>query len=71
MSFKPEMLVGDKWCRNALCFATKEEAEQQALDLFMRWTTPKDHRAVESDDPVTHTYVNGQLDWIKPSETPT
>ncbi len=41
-----------KWCGNALRFATREEAEVYARDLFSRWTLVKEFRVVESADPV-------------------
>jgi hypothetical protein len=39
MSFKPEVIAdpSGKWCGNALCFATHEEAEANVQDLMMRW----------------------------------
>jgi hypothetical protein len=60
-SYKPEMLVAGKWSGNALRFATKEEAEQNARDLFSRWTTPEDWRVVESEDAIKHVYIDGEL----------
>ena len=41
-----------EWCGNALRFATREEAEAYARDLFSRWTLVKEFRVVESTDPV-------------------
>jgi hypothetical protein len=63
MSFKPEVTTGSdpKFYGNALAFATREEAEANAKDLFGRWTLCTGWRAAESTDPVTHTYVNGVL----------
>lgn len=61
MSWKPEVFVSGKWYANALVFATKEEAENNARDLLMRWLVPTDSRAVESADPVNYTYSGGQL----------
>ena len=64
MSFKPEVQVrgeGDKWLGNALRFATREEAEANAADLYSRWTLTTAHRASESEDPVNYTYHNGEL----------
>jgi hypothetical protein len=42
MSWKPEVL--------------EEEAKRYAHDLFMRWTSTDDHRAVESSEPVNYRY---------------
>ncbi len=61
MSWKPEVMVSGKWAGNALVFATREEAEQNASDLLMRWFVPTDSRAVESSDPVNYSYAGRQL----------
>lgn len=61
MSWKPQVFVENKWAGNALVFATKEEAENNARDLLMRWFVPTDSRAIESEDPVNYQYVNGNL----------
>ena len=54
MSWKPEVKVGGNWEHSSLVFATKEEAEGSARDLFRRWTACDEHRAVESADPVNY-----------------
>jgi hypothetical protein len=74
MSFKPEVQTDNtgKWYGNALRFATREEAEAQVLDLMTRWTSVRDIRAVESDEPVNYRYVGGRLESIVSEEaTPT
>jgi hypothetical protein len=61
-SFKPEVLVEGKWSANGLVFATRAEAESYAHDLYSRWTTTSDHRAVESDQPVNYERLaNGTI----------
>jgi hypothetical protein len=69
MSFKPEVKVagnGGKWSQNALVFATRDEAERNARDLFMRWMACEDHRAVEVDEPVSHAYSEaGELKHLE------
>ncbi len=72
MSFKPQVTTGSdpKWYGNALAFATREEAEANAGDLYGRWLLCTGHRAVESTDPVTHTYAAGVL-GNAPACTPT
>lgn len=65
MSFKPEVLVSGKWSRNSLVFATQAEAQQNAHALFMRWFACEDSRAVEVDEPVTHTWIDGELGHIE------
>jgi len=43
MSWKPEVIAdsSDKWCGNALRFATRDEAEANVQDLMMRWCRPR------------------------------
>ncbi len=66
MSWRPEVIADSsgQWTPNGLRFATKTEAEQNALDLSMRWTAVRDTRATESSDPVNYSYVNGKLEAI-------
>lgn len=66
MSFKPQVTTGSDptFYGNALAFATREEAEANAKDLFYRWMLCTDSRAIESDEPVTHTYVDGVLGYV-------
>jgi len=52
MSLRPMVKVGNEWAGNAVRFATREEAEASASDLYSRWTLCVGHRADESDDPV-------------------
>jgi hypothetical protein len=52
MSFRPMVSTGGAFAGNALRFATREEAESSARDLYGRWTLCVDHRADESGDPV-------------------
>jgi hypothetical protein len=65
MSWKPEVFVEGKWSRNGLVFATEQEAKDSARDLMMRWFAVEDSRAVEVDEPVRHTYVDGQLGHVE------
>jgi hypothetical protein len=62
VSWRPEF-VGDSGKRttNGLRFGTKKEAEDYVLDLAMRWTSVRDTRVVECDDPVNYTYHDHQL----------
>jgi hypothetical protein len=62
-SWKPEVIADStgKWYQNALCFATKEEAETSARELASRWLAVRDWRAAESSEPVTHKLENGHL----------
>ena len=67
MSFKPEVQVHNdpKWYNNALCFATREEAEANARDLRMRWLAVVETRAAESDDTVNYEWVDGALKAVE------
>ena len=69
MSWKPEVIADNsgKWCGNALRFATKEEAEANVLDLSYRWTSVRDTRVVESDEPVNYRWIDGRLIAIESS----
>lgn len=61
-SWAPEVQVeGTKWSRNALRFATKEEAEANARDLMMRWFAVRDSQASPATEPVNYQYIDGVL----------
>ena len=64
MSFRPMFLVGGAWCGNALRFATREEAEANAADVFRRWTSPTEYRVEESTDPVNYRWTDGKLEKV-------
>lgn len=51
-SYAPEVIADSsgKWCGNGLRFATRAEAEANAMNLASRWTLVRDWRVVESDD---------------------
>ena len=59
-SWKAEITDGSSWASNALRFATKAEAQQSGQRTFDRWMAAKDLRVVESSDPVTHRFENGE-----------
>lgn len=67
MSFKPEVSTdgGVTFNENNLAFATREEAEASAKDLFGRWMLVTDWRAVESDEPVNYTLKDGVLKSVE------
>lgn len=58
MSFKPALLGHNetRWSTNGLTFATEEEAKSSAWNTFFNCTHFDEHKAVESDEPVTHIY---------------
>lgn len=73
MSWKPEIKVAsdEKWYSNQLVFASKEEAEEYARNLYYRWTATVAWRAVQSEDTVNYTYLFGQLVPIDPENQTT
>jgi len=67
MAWKPEVFVGNDWCRNGLAFATEAEALNSANDLMYRWMNVKEARAVEVEGmPVSHSYIDGELRFLPP-----
>jgi hypothetical protein len=63
MAWKPQVkTLGDPntWSTNALVFATREEAEASARELFSRWFSCIDHGAVEVDAEATHAFIDGE-----------
>lgn len=66
MSFKPEVCASPdgSFSQNSLVFATEAEALASAKDLFHRWTLCTAYRAVESNLPVTHVLVGGDLKYV-------
>lgn len=68
MSWKAEVLASGEttWATNGLCFASKEEAEKYARDLFSRWTAVKEFRVTEfSNEQVNYTFKDGMLKATK------
>jgi hypothetical protein len=63
MSWKPEVKADNsgEWAGNYLRFATKDEAEVWVADLAVRWTSVRETRVVEVDDPVTYAIINNRL----------
>ena len=62
MSFRPMFhFDGGEVTGNSLHFATRAEAEANAYDKFQLWITPHDWSVVETDDPVSHAYVDGRV----------
>lgn len=58
MSFKVEVIadLSGTWAGNSCRYATKLEAEQAGAELASRWMLVKEHRAVESEDPVNYRF---------------
>jgi len=67
MGWKPQVIAdaSGKWAGNSLCFATKQEAEENVYALSMNWWSVRETRVIEVDEPATHTWIDGQLGYIK------
>jgi len=72
MSWKPEVIADNSgvWTGNALRFATKEEAEAYARDLYSRWTSVREIRAVEDKHRVNYRWEDGRPVHIPVEELP-
>ena len=59
MSYKAEVIADstNTFVGNGLRFATPGEAEAYVYDLMMRWTSVRDTRVVESDEPVNYCWT--------------
>jgi hypothetical protein len=55
-SYKPEVIADSsgKWAGNGLTFNTEMEAHDYVKDLEWRWTSVRETRVVEVDEPATH-----------------
>lgn len=71
MSFKPEISTdgGKSFGQNAQVFATKEEAEAMAKDIFSRWMLATDYRVVESSEPVNYEIKDNALKGVGRDQT--
>lgn len=56
-----EVIADDsgKYCGNGLRFATRDEAEAYARELFSRWTLVREWRAVPVSGAVNYRFVDG------------
>ena len=57
-SWAPEVFVEGKWSRNALRFATRQEAESNAANLMMRWTLVEESWPTET---TAAPQIDGQI----------
>ena len=75
-NYRPEISTdgGKSFGQNAQVFATKEEAETMAKDIFSRWMLATDYRVTDSDEPVNYEIKDNALksvparDHYRPSE---
>ena len=65
-NYRPEISTdgGKSFGQNAQVFATKEEAETMAKDIFNRWMLATDYRATETEDPVNYRLVDNKLEPV-------
>ena len=63
MTFKPEISTdgGKSFGQNAQTFATREEAELMAMDIFNRWLAATNWRVTECEEPANYSIVDGEL----------
>lgn len=63
MSFAPQVIADNigKWAGSAVRFATAQEAEDYVFNLSMRWTSVRETRVIESDDPVNYRWTDTGL----------
>jgi len=59
MAYRPMVFVQGQWAGNACVFATREEAEAAARDIYSRWTLCEGHRADECDGVVNCEWDGG------------
>ena len=66
MNYRPEISTdgGKSFGQNAQVFATKEEAETMAKDIFNRWMLATDYRAAETTDPVNYRLIDNKLEPV-------
>ena len=62
-NWKPEISTdgGKSFSQNAQVFATREEAETMARDIFSRWMLATDYRAAETNEAVNYEIKNNVL----------
>ena len=67
MNYRPEISTdgGKSFSQNAQVFATREEAETMARDIFSRWMLATDYRVTESDEPVNYEIKDNKLEPVK------
>ena len=65
-SWKPEISTdgGKTFGQNGQAFATSEEAEAMARDIFSRWMLATDYRASETTDPVNYRLIDNKLEPV-------
>jgi len=50
---------------NGLRFATREETESYARDLYSRWTMPSGWEVRETAEPVSHAWMDGRAERLE------
>ena len=70
MSFKPMIQTADcqDYFPNNTAFATREEAERAAKDIYDRWWSSTDWRVDESDQPVNYAFIDGVMTPVSATE---
>ena len=72
MGFKPTIKTMDdsKFYANGLCFATREEAEFSAKDIYSRWLMATEWAVEESDEEVNYSIdlETGKMNAVEKEE---
>jgi hypothetical protein len=66
MSWKAEVIADstNTWSGNGLRFAAETEAAQYVADLSYRWTSVRDTRVVESEEPINARWADGKTEHL-------
>lgn len=67
-SWKAEVVADSsgEWTANAQRFATEDEARNYVANLYARWSSVRQTRVVESDDPVNAQWTGNSLGSLTP-----
>lgn len=66
MNYRPEISTdgGATFGHNAQVFATHDEANAMAKDIFMRWFAATHYRVCETEEPVNSRLVDTAEGWV-------
>lgn len=66
MNYRPELSTdgGATFGQNAQVFATYDEANAMAKDIFSRWLAATHYRVAETEEPVNSRLVDTAEGWV-------
>lgn len=66
MNYRPELSTdgGVTFGQNAQVFATREEAEKMAQNIYHRWLAATDYRVTETEYPVNYRIVETESGMV-------